>query len=163
ILAPAGLAEAATSERDRVFHPVSVGHVVDPVTGAVQVISRWGLSAGLAPAGATLTMSARDLARVAAVLLQNGVAANGTRGVSEQSIALMKAPQIPVPIRSVGTGWCIGPCLEDWDGVPVWGHPGGNISGGSYVYSLPTKNGAMAWTINTVGRRPRFEKMMAQD
>jgi CubicO group peptidase (beta-lactamase class C family) len=163
VLQPAGLGHAATLDRDRVFHRVSVGHVSDPKNGRVKVIHPWGLTRGLGPAGGTLTITAHDLAKLGKVFLDKGVSGSGEPVVSESSIKTMMTPHIDVPVHYQAVSWCVGPCIQDWDGVKIWGHRGGNISGVSYLYWIPEKNAAMAWVMNTPSVLPRFEKVIVKE
>jgi CubicO group peptidase (beta-lactamase class C family) len=163
VLQPAGLANAATLDRDRMFHRVSVGHAVDPRNGRVQVIRPWGLSRGMGPAGGTLTICAHDLARFANVFLNSGRADSGRQVLSDESVKTMMTAHIDVPVHCQAISWCVGPCIQEWKGVRIWGHRGGNISGVSFLYWIPEKNVAMAWVMNTPAVLPRFEKVIVEE
>jgi len=154
---------AASLDRDRVYLRVSVGHVVDPETGKPKVVRPWGLSRGLAPAGGTFTASAHELARFGRLFIDKGIADSGKRILSESSIRTMMTPQVDVPVHYQATSWCIGPCKMQWNGVEIWGHRGGNISGASFLYCLPEKNAVMAWIVNTPSVLGRFEKVIVQE
>lgn len=150
VLQPLGLTNAASLARDRVFQRVSVGHQVDSETGRIHVIRPWdGISRGLAPAGSTLTISAHDLARFGKMFLRGGLAESGVRVLSEQSIKTMMTPQVEVPVHCHATAWCIGPLLTKWGDAKVWGHAGGNASGGSFMCWIPEVDGVLAFTFNT--------------
>jgi len=162
VLQPAGLKHAASLDRDRVFHRVSVGHALDK-NGRAQVVRPWGLTRGLGPAGGTFTINARDLAKFARVFINSGISESDERVLSETSVRTMMTPQIDVPVHYQAVSWCVGPCIQDWNGVKLWGHRGGNISGVSYLYWIPEKNAAMAWVMNTPSVLPRFEKVIVQE
>lgn len=157
------LRNTVSLNHDRMFQRVSVGHALDPHTRTASVIRhpRWSMPRGTAPMGGTLTASARDLVRLGRLFLNRGVTDFGHRVYSAESIAQMMTPQISVPVRCTATDWCLGPCSYEWQGMRIWGHPGGNVSGGSYLYWIPELKAAMAWTINTVGAREAFERVMA--
>lgn len=165
VIEPLGLQNAVSRDWERMFQRVSVGHVLDQKHETVRVIRRprWSMPRGTAPMGGTLTASARDLVQLGKLFLREGLTASGARVLSGASIELMMTAQIPVPVHCTATSWCLGPCTYEWGGTSVWGHPGGNISGGSYLYWLPDKNGVMAWTINTVCAREPFEKVIARE
>jgi CubicO group peptidase (beta-lactamase class C family) len=163
VLQPAGLEHAASLDRDRVFHRVSVGHVIDPKSGRAQVIHPWGLTRGLGPAGGTLTISAHDLAQFAQVFLDSGRSRSGARVLSEASVRTMMTPHIDVSVHYQAVSWGVGPCIQDWNGVKIWGHRGGNISGVSFLYWIPEKRAAMAWVMNTPSVLPRFEKVIVKE
>jgi CubicO group peptidase (beta-lactamase class C family) len=166
VLDPAELKNAVSLDDDRMFQQVSVGHRVDPKSGKIEVIRPWhGLSRGTAPAGSTLTVSAHDLARFGKLFLNKGIGDSGTRVVSEKSIEAMMVPQIDVPVHHMATGWCLGPFAGQWNGAGVWGHHGGNTSGMSLLYWVPSRNGVLACTFNTPSL-PAYErliKIMTQD
>lgn len=165
VIAPLQLKNAVSLDCERMFQRVAVGHINDPKRGGVQVIRhpRWSMPRGTAPMGGTLTASAHDLVQLGKLFLSAGISASGARVISKNSVQAMMRPHIDVPVKFTATSWCLGPCTYTWDGVSVWGHPGGNISGGAYLYWLPEKNGVMAWTINTVSAREPFEKIMSQE
>jgi CubicO group peptidase (beta-lactamase class C family) len=163
VLKPAGLHEAASLDRERMFHRVSVGHTVDAQTGSARVVRPWGLSRGMGPAGGTLAISAHDLARFANVFINGGRAWSGRAVLSDESVRTMMTPQVDVPVHGQAISWCVGPCIQEWGGVRIWGHRGGNISGVSFIYWIPEKNAAMAWVMNTPSVLPRFEKVIVED
>jgi CubicO group peptidase (beta-lactamase class C family) len=163
ILEPAELWTAASLDRERVFHRVSVGHVAGSEGGPATVIRPWGITRGLAPAGSTLTISSRDLVRFGQLFIMKGVADSGVRVVSEASIECMMAPQIPVPVHYHATSWCLGPCIETWNNTHVWGHRGGNFSGSSFLYWSPEIDGVIACITNTPSSFPRFAKVVSQE
>jgi CubicO group peptidase (beta-lactamase class C family) len=163
ILTPAGLESAATTEHERIYQRVSVGHVVSSPGAVPEIIRPWRLSRGIGPAGATLTITAHDLARFAMVFVNKGLADTGRRVLSAESVTTMMTPQIEVPISFLAQSWCLGPAKKNWGSISVWGHRGGNISGAGYLYWLPDKNGVLAWITNTPTAFPRFDKIVAQD
>ncbi len=163
ILEPAGLKNAASRARDLVYQRVAVGHRLDPRGGAPTVTRPWSISRGLAPAGATLNMSAHDLVRFGKIFLDHGVADTGNRILSKRAIQTMMTPQIETQSRMYAQSWCIGPHKSEWDGVELWGHPGGNISGLSYLHWIPERNAAIAHTLNTGEAFGRFSKVMFEE
>ncbi len=167
VLQPAGLKNAASLYRDRMFQRASVGHVIDPKSGKPSILRPWdGISRGLAPAGATLTVSAHDLARFGKLFLNQGVADSGTRVLTQDSVKRMMTAHIDVPVHWFAVSWGLGPCMSRWGGVQVWGHHGGNSSGGSFLFWVPGKDAVMACTFNTMSPRVVYErlvKIMTQD
>jgi CubicO group peptidase (beta-lactamase class C family) len=163
VLEPTGLQNAVSLDRDRMYQRVSVGHVLEPGSGAVKVVRPWCLSRGLGPAGGTFTISAHDLARFGKLFIDGGIAESGNRVLSERSVKAMMTPHIDVPVHYQAMSWCLGPCLQEWSGIKIWGHRGGNISGVSFLYWIPRKNAAMAWIMNTPSVLPRFEKVIVQE
>jgi CubicO group peptidase (beta-lactamase class C family) len=164
VLAPAGLTNAVSLARDRLFQRVSVGHGLDAESGKIQVVRPWSLmSRGQAPGGASFATSAHDLARFGKLFIDKGVADSGTLVLSESAIKTMMTPHIDVPVRYRATSWCLGPFMHELDRVAVWGHYGGTTSGGSFLYWVPEKNGVIACTWNTPSLYARLAKAMTQD
>lgn len=149
ILAPAGLTNAATLEKDLIFQRVSVGHALNPETGEITVIRPWHITRAQGPAGSTLAMSAHDLARFGKLFVNGGKSDNGTEVLSPTIIKTMTTVRTPVPTTTFATAWGLGPYLQDWNGTPVWGHAGGNMSGVSDLRWIPSLNGVLAVTCNT--------------
>jgi CubicO group peptidase (beta-lactamase class C family) len=164
VLAPAGLTNAVSLDRDRLFHRVSVGHRLDTESGEIQVIRPWCLqSRGQAPGGCSFATSAHDLARFGRLFIDKGLTDSGIPVLSESAIKTMMTPHMDVPVHYWATSWCLGPCMHEWDRVAVWGHHGGATSGGSFLYWVPEKNGVIACTYNTPSVYARLVKVMTQD
>jgi len=154
ILAPAGLTNSVTIPEELPYYRVSVGHVRRGTGQRPMVIRPLYLGDNMAraqgPAGGTLTMSAHDLASFGQLFLRKGKAANGAQVLSEASVRTMMTPVASVPTRTFTKGnWCVGFEQDEWSGTPVFGHPGGNQSGQSYLKVLPEKDGVLAVIGNT--------------
>ncbi len=160
IIEPLDLRNTATLDRDRLYQRISVGHQLDPQTQEPRVIRPWGLSRGLAPAGSTLTTSAQDLVRFGKLFINKGQTDSGVRILSENSVLAMMAPQVDVLERYFATSWCLGPCKTIWNGVSLWGHPGGNVSGMSYLFWVPERRAVIAWINNTPCSMSRMNKVV---
>ena len=163
ILKPAGLKNAVTRARDRVYQRISVGHTVDPQSGDPSVIRPWSISRGHGPAGSTLSISAHDLARFGKLFLNEGVADTGKQILSKEGIQTMMTPQIDLPMHFYANAWGIGPSRNEWEGVTLWGHGGSNLSGRSYLHWIPEKNAVIAFMVNTPAARDRFMKVMFKE
>ena len=164
VFAPAGLTNAVSLDRDRLFQRVSVGHGLDTESGEMQVIRPWcRLSRGQAPGGCSFATSAHDLARFGKLFIDKGAADSGGHILSESAIKTMMTPHIDAPVHYLATSWCLGAFMHEWDRVAVWGHHGGTTSGGSFLYWVPEKNGVIACTFNTPSVSARLVKVMTQD
>lgn len=159
IFKPAGLNNAATLERDLMFQRVSAGHAVNPETGEVMVIKPWHITRAQGPAGSTLAMSAHDLARFGKIFLNEGIADNGTRILSAESVTAMTTATTPVP-SGMAEAWGLGPYQFDWNGTELWGHAGGNMSGTSDLRWIPEMEGVIAVVCNTPAALGRFLKIL---
>ena len=166
VLAPAGLTNAVSLDRDRLFQRVSVGHRLDTESGEIRVVRPWCLqSRGQAPGGCSFATSAHDLARFGKLFIDKGVADSGARVLSESAIKTMMMPHIDVSVHYLATSWCLGPFMHEWDRVAAWGHHGSATSGASFLYWVPKKNGVIACThnTNTPSVSARLLKVMTQD
>ena len=148
ILEPAGLAHTITRPEDLPFQRVSVGHSPSAGGHPPAVVRPWYITRAQGPAGSTLAASAHDVAQFAALFINDGVAANGRRVLSHESLATMMTPTAPSPGGQF-VAWGVGPSLMRWGDVDVWWHPGGNQSGLSGVYWIPSRHVVLAFVINT--------------
>lgn len=164
VLELAGLRNAVSLARDRLFHRISLGHTVDPKTGKVSVVRPWVVqSRGQGPGGCSFATSAHDLARFGRLFIDGGIGDSGARVLSRNGIETMMTSQIEVPVHRFATSWCLGPAKHTWNGVPIWGHHGGSTSGMSFLYWIPEKKGILACTLNTASAYGRLLKSVTQE
>lgn len=149
ILGPAAIVHAASRPQIFPFLRVSAGHTPGKNGQPPAVIRPWYITQSQGPAGSTLAVSARDLASFGTIFLNDGVASNGERILSDSAVTIMTTPLVKVPSRSYTEHWCIGLEREHWSSTPVYGHAGGNMSGTSYLKIFPEKQGVLALTCNT--------------
>jgi len=90
IFGPLGMEHAAVLPEDALLHQASVGHFLDPSSGALARTSHMFLPLGYAPAGSTNMMSANDLMTFGRAHMADGLGANGTRILSAESAARMR-------------------------------------------------------------------------
>ncbi|WP_350352008.1 serine hydrolase domain-containing protein [Microbacterium sp. A8/3-1] len=146
LLQPAGLTDTTTALSRQVIGPTSVGFEV--ADGRATLIDQWILGRGYGPAGSTLTSTAGDLLGFAKIFLGGGIAGNGVRILSDESVREMQRPQATVPNASVADAWGLGPLIREWGGHSVLGHPGGNRSGGSQLDWVLDQGSAVAVLCN---------------
>jgi CubicO group peptidase (beta-lactamase class C family) len=159
IFQPAELTESVTLADELPYHRISVGHEPARNGKPQKVIRPWYVSQGAAPGGATFASSARDLASFGRLFIHRGIAANANRILTEEAIATMMTPATEVPTPpSWGTDmmWGVGPCVSRWGDTVVWGHAGGNQSGGAQLVWIPEKRAVLAFTLNTIGAFDAF-------
>ncbi len=91
LLAPLGLTSAGTLPEEALLFGAAAGHVV-PAPGADPVVApQWGIYRSAGPAG-LIHSTARDVLAFAQLHLDGGVAADGTRVLSEDSARAMREP-----------------------------------------------------------------------
>lgn len=128
---PLGLEAAGTLPEEALLWAAAAGHLPDG-----SVTPAWGLPRAAGPAG-LIHARAVDLLAFARLHLSGGVADDGTRVLSPESVAAMQQPQAVVPDRwtlggSFGLAWL----LSDW-GRPVFGHDGGTLGQNAFLRVLP--------------------------
>lgn len=154
LLEPAGFAESDSMPEEQLYHPLSLGYEVTE-DGPV-IIHPWVHSRAQSPAGSTLATSAGDLARLGRIFLNGGVAGNGFRVLSEESVREMQTVQVEVPAKMFADAWGLGPYLRRWGGHRVFGHGGSSQSGISTVLWDLDSNAAIAMTCNTPSAGSKF-------
>lgn len=126
VFEPLGLEQASTLPEQALLHRAAVGHLGE-AGEELRPTPVWGLPRSLGPAG-SVTAPVGDVLRFARMHLNDGVHRNGTRLLSERSVAAMRQPQVDVPeARTFPTEWGLGWMLATWDGRRVIGHDGGTI------------------------------------
>ncbi|MFB7089146.1 serine hydrolase domain-containing protein [Streptomyces sp. NPDC056296] len=154
LLVPAGLRHSASLPEEQVYHPVAVGHIA--TEGGFDHVKPWTVGRGHGPAGATLTCSAGDLVRFGQLFLRDGLAADGTRVLSERSVAEMQTRQVDLPTQGMADGWCVGPYTKTWGGVRIFGHFGYSPCGSSTLLWVPELHAAVAVTVNVANHGSHF-------
>ncbi len=144
LLAPAGLGEFVSLFEALPYHPIAVGRL----PGSEASVRPWCYSRGCGPSGATLAASARDLVRLGQIFLRRGLAADGARILSESAVDSMHTEHVEVPARMVGDAWCLGPRLQLWGDLEVFGHSGSTPNGSSSVRWIPEHDLVIASLVN---------------
>jgi CubicO group peptidase (beta-lactamase class C family) len=148
IFAPLQMEHSVTLPEEALLHRAAVGHFLTaPPDRRVQRVSRVFLPFGLAPAGASLMLSAQDLVTFARMHLDEGLGPNGTRILSKQSALQMR--QMTIDNRGkgytftdgLGLGWMI--CNDG-----LLHHSGGGPGIVSVLYAHPEKQFAAAVLTN---------------
>ncbi|USX53809.1 serine hydrolase [Lentzea sp. HUAS12] len=148
VLRPLGL--NATTYADRmIMGSTAIGHMVDPATGDVTpapLLRKWF---GNAPAGSTLWLDVAALIGLARLHLDGGLAADGRRVLSAESVAAMQTPQTEIwggfPYPRWGLGWGI----VDVGDRRLVAHAGGNIGMQSTLWVIPDQHAAVAVLTNS--------------
>lgn len=148
IFRPLQLEHAVTLPEDALLHRAGVGHYLSrtPVRRWKRV-SKLLNPIGLAPAGTTFMVSARDLLTFASMHIRNGLGPNGTRIFSESSARAMRERTVDnrdkgyTYTEGVGLGWMI--C-----GNEMLHHSGGGPGITSVLYVCPRLECAIAVLAN---------------
>ena len=120
LVVPLGARRLLTRLDEVVKERVAVGHVVDPQTRKVGVVSKTYLPVSLAPAGSTVVAALADLMLFARMHLDGGRNASGQILLSPESVAAMQSIEglLPSPqwaLQARGLGWV----LSSRSGQPV--------------------------------------------
>ncbi len=138
IAGPLGLTHVAPSAYEAILFRAAVGHMGPGEDGVAVPAPMWALAKSNEPAGSMLAMQARDLVAFAKMHLDGGVADDGTRVLSEASVAAMQEKQIDLPrLTGMGDAWGLGwEIILDGDS-PVIGHDGNTIGQASFLRVVP--------------------------
>lgn len=146
IFNPLSLEHAIVLPADALLHRATVGHFLDPKTGAQKRTTHAFLPLSFAPAGSTAMMSARDLVTFGMAHIGNGVGVNGNRILTEPSAKAMRARTAGLQgigrVRNFGLAWMLG------EGGDI-GHGGGGPGILSWLSIHPEKDFAMAVLTNS--------------
>ncbi len=127
LLEPLGV-EGGTTAAEAIMRRSAVGHVGTPPVPA----PLWCLPVSATPAGATPMLTTAGLVAFGRMHIAGGVAADGTRILSEKSVFAMRERTVGVPgglqLGAMGLTWGL---YERGDGI-VLGHNGGTI--GQYAF-----------------------------
>ncbi|KJQ52665.1 D-alanyl-D-alanine carboxypeptidase precursor [Microbacterium sp. SA39] len=146
---PLGLTHVATDASEAIMFRAALGHLPAEDGGEPVPAPVWSLVRSNAPAGAMLAMTARDLVTYARMHIDGGIAPDGTRMLSPESVAAMQTRQVEVPdFGLMGSAWGLGWSLYDWAGGPVIGHDGGTIGQSAFLRIVPEAGVAVAILTN---------------
>ncbi|MBM6404536.1 beta-lactamase family protein [Phycicoccus sp. CSK15P-2] len=149
LAAPLGLTHVATSALEAILHRAAVGHVEAEPGGSLQRAPVWAMPRSNAPAGAMLSMTARDLVAFARMHLDDGHAPDGTRVLAAGTPERMWAHAVDLPaLGLMGTSWGLG--FERFDtptGLLV-GHDGTTIGQHAFLRMVPGAGVAVALLTN---------------
>ncbi|MFD9888431.1 serine hydrolase domain-containing protein [Amycolatopsis sp. NPDC059027] len=151
------LPEEALRFRAAMSHLGEAGQDPDPAP-------RWDFqSRAIGPAGRVIA-SAGDLAAFARFHLDGGVAPDGTRLLSEQTVASMQRREVEVPDKWTvsSDAWGLGWTLYDWFGTRGYGHDGAAIGQYAYLRVVPDRGVAIALTTNGGGARQLYSHLFRE-
>ncbi|ACZ88462.1 serine hydrolase domain-containing protein [Streptosporangium roseum] len=148
LLDPLGATHSALLPEEAILFRAAAGHVGPEGT----VHHRWDMPRSNAPAGSTMCLAPRELVRFGRMFIAGGLAEDGTRLLSEESVAAMRTGQVEVPGISglLADRWGLGFELFDWGGE-VYGHDGGTIGQSTFWRVVPGADFAIAMSANGGG------------
>lgn len=163
LVTPLGLTNTMTLPEEALSFRAAMGHLSEPGEEPVPAPA-WDLmprSAG--PYGRVLA-SAADVARLAKMHLDGGVAPDGTRLLSERSAAAMRERVIDVPDKWTvsADGWGMGWTLYDWEGRPGYGHDGASIGQYGFLRVVPDAGVGLVLLTNGGGARQLYEDLFSE-
>ncbi|NYD43752.1 serine hydrolase domain-containing protein [Nocardioides panaciterrulae] len=147
---PLGLERVSPSPYEAIRHRAATGHV--PGEGAeaeLATASTWALARSNAPAGSMLAMTPTDLLGFVRMHLDEGIAPDGTRVLSADSVRDMQTRQVDLPLLSgMGDAWGLGWELFDSPQGTVVAHDGGTIGQAAFLRIVPEAGVAIALLTN---------------
>ncbi|MCW2671942.1 MAG: serine hydrolase [Frankiales bacterium] len=163
LLQPLGLSSAGTFPEEALLLAAAAGHLQLPGTDQPDVTPQWGIFRSAGPAG-LLHSPARDQLAFAQLHLSGGVAPDGSRLLSEESVAAMQVSQVEVKDPyTLGSHWGLGWILMEWSGRPVFGHDGSTLGQAAFLRVLPDAGLSVSLTTNGGrGTRDLFEDLYGE-
>ncbi|MFD3406075.1 serine hydrolase [Kribbella sp. NPDC058693] len=158
IITPLDLQNTVTLPEEALLRSAAVGHVSEgeeePKRAPV-----WQLPRSLGPAG-LITSTVADALAFARLHLNDGVAPDGTRLLSEDSVTAMAAQQAELPDKySLGDSWGLGWIRFGWDGRRLIGHDGNTIGQAAFLRVLPDEGLAVVLLTNGGHTRDLYEDL----
>ncbi|HET6857606.1 MAG TPA: serine hydrolase domain-containing protein [Streptomyces sp.] len=157
LLTPLGLTHTMTLPEEALRFRAAMGHLGEAGQDPDPAPS-WDLMPRSAGPYGRVIATAGDVARLAQMHLDGGVAADGTRVLSEETVALMQQRVVDSPDKWTvsADGWGLGWTLYDWDGVQGYGHDGASIGQYGYLRVVPSAGVAVALLTNGGGARELY-------
>jgi dipeptidyl aminopeptidase/acylaminoacyl peptidase/CubicO group peptidase (beta-lactamase class C family) len=146
LFTPLGLTHTVTLPEEAILYAAAVGHVD---TGEAQIVTpAWGLQRSAGPAG-LITARVADLLQFARLHMAGGVTQDGTRLLTEETVAEMQAFQADLPDKdSLGDSWGLGWIRFDWNGERLYGHDGNTLGQAAFMRIHPGTGLAVALLTN---------------
>jgi CubicO group peptidase (beta-lactamase class C family) len=137
LLDPLGLTHTVTLPEQGLAFRLAMGHVSKPGE-APRPTPTWStLTRSLGPAG-TVCATAEDALAFLRVHVDGGVAQDGTRLLSADTVAEMQRPHVDVPEPwMTGAHWGLGWIVDEWDGRHAFGHDGNTGAQAARMRAVP--------------------------
>jgi CubicO group peptidase (beta-lactamase class C family) len=156
---PMGLT-STTSRHDQVDETRSAtGHLIRSMAEGPIVTPMDHLPRAFGPGG-NVNSTTREVLAMAHVLLDGGVAPNGKRIVSAESVREMMTSRVSVPDPYMfGPEWALGLIVCDWHGETVYATDGSTIGQNARLRILPDSNTAIVLLTNGGPRESFYRKV----
>ena len=158
IFQPLGMNHAICRPMDALRYRAAIGHIPNRECSNPDSPDFWQqtqqlyLSMGMAPAGATITMSASDLITFARAHMEGGLTQGGERWLSEHAVSQMQQPQVEIPSLSSGisshAGLNWGLHRLNANGRLIYGHGGGTCGQMSMLRIVADRDTCIAVLVN---------------
>ncbi|WP_327658070.1 serine hydrolase domain-containing protein [Streptomyces sp. NBC_00483] len=157
LLTPLGLTHTVTLPEQALRFRAAMGHLGEAGQDP-EPAPAWDLMPRSAGPYGRVIATAGDVVRLAQMHLNGGVAQDGTRVLSEETVAMMQQRVVESPDKWTvsADGWGLGWTLYDWDGVQGYGHDGASIGQYGYLRVVPTAGVAVALLTNGGGARELY-------
>lgn len=147
VYSPLGIGSTTTLPEETIMFRAAAGHTVVDDDGP-HLAPAWILPRAMGPAG-TISSSTADVLAFARMHLEGGLAADGTRVLSEEAVVRMQQRQVDVPNPyTLGDAWGVGWILFDWGGRRLYGHDGNTIGQSAFLRILPDEGLAVTLLTN---------------
>ncbi|MEV4250645.1 serine hydrolase domain-containing protein [Streptosporangium canum] len=163
LLTPLGLTHTMTLPEEALRFRAAMGHLGEPGTDP-DPAPAWDLMPRSAGPYGRVIASAADVVRLARMHLSGGLAPDGTRVLSSETVAAMQRREVDVPDKWTvsADGWGLGWTLYDWFGVPGFGHDGASIGQYAYLRVVPGADVAIALLTNGGGARLLYAALLRE-
>lgn len=156
LMSPLGLTHSSTLPEEAIMFRAASGHTEIGEDGP-KLAPAWVLPRSMGPAG-LINSTTADVLAFARMHLTGGLAADGTRVLSAESVARMQQHEVDVPNPyTIGNGWGVGWILFDWDGKKLVGHDGNTIGQSSFLRILPEEGLAVTLLSNGGNTRDLYD------
>ncbi|HUR48813.1 MAG TPA: CocE/NonD family hydrolase [Acidimicrobiales bacterium] len=146
LFTPAGLTDTTSFTAEFPGRELAFGTAPGP-DGEVRVTGPGGLGRAMVPAGGVMS-TAKDLAAFGQIHLAGGVAPNGTRILTEESVRAMQEPLVECPTRIPASHWGLGWFMSLDHGPKVIGHDGNTGGQTAFLRVIPDKQISVALLTN---------------
>jgi|GEM_PF-715676 len=138
-----GMTNSSTSGDEAILRSTAVGHFMDFRTGKPRATRLFMLPYSMAPAGSTPIVTVGDMLRFAFVHMNDGVAQDGTRVLSEPSTKAMRTLTVEAKTANtydIGLSWM----MPQYGSQRLLWHGGGSFGGLSHFLVSPEAKFAFA-------------------
>ena len=158
LFTPLGLSRTVTLPEEALLHRTAVGHVREGADEPRRA-PVWTLPRAVGPAG-LINAAVADVLAFARLHLTGGLAADGTRLLSETGAAAMTELQAELPDKhTLGDSWGLGWIRFGWGGRRLIGHDGNTIGQSAFLRLLPDQGVAVVMLTNGGSSRDLYEDL----